>query len=112
MKCPNCGFDCEGTVTTFCEENNISKTQFYYHKRRIEAASTEGTPIFQSISLNEEAVSYTHLDVYKRQTILNDLAASFEGRNEYISRLCSYPLPVSYTHLDVYKRQSKDYSIQ
>ena len=24
--------------------------------------------------------------------ILNDLAASFEGRNEYISRLCSYPL--------------------
>ena len=25
-------------------------------------------------------------------TILNDLAASFEGRNEYNSRLCSYPL--------------------
>ena len=25
-------------------------------------------------------------------TILNDLAASFDGRNEYISRLCSYPL--------------------
>jgi len=25
-------------------------------------------------------------------TILNDLAASFEGRNEYISRLCRYPL--------------------
>ena len=24
--------------------------------------------------------------------ILNDLAASFEGRNEYISRLCRYPL--------------------
>lgn len=44
----------EGTVSSFCEENNISKTQFYYHKRRIEAASTESTPIFQSISLNEE----------------------------------------------------------
>ena len=44
----------EGTVTTFCEENNISKTQFYYHKRRIEAATTKSTPIFQSISLNEE----------------------------------------------------------
>ena len=56
--------------------------------------------------------------------ILNDLAASFAGRNEYISRLCSFPLliiddfgmergteygPVSYTHLDVYKRQ--DYSL-
>ena len=26
--------------------------------------------------------------------ILNDLAASFEGRNEYISRLCAYPLLV------------------
>ena len=25
-------------------------------------------------------------------SILNDLAASFEGRNEYISRLCRYPL--------------------
>ena len=25
-------------------------------------------------------------------TILGDLAASFEGRNEYISRLCRYPL--------------------
>ena len=25
-------------------------------------------------------------------TILNDLSASFEGRNEYISRLCNYPL--------------------
>ena len=24
--------------------------------------------------------------------ILNDFAASFEGRNEYISRLCHYPL--------------------
>ena len=24
--------------------------------------------------------------------ILNDLAASFAGRNEYISRLCSFPL--------------------
>ena len=24
--------------------------------------------------------------------ILGDLAASFEGRNEYISRLCSFPL--------------------
>lgn len=44
----------EGTVSRFCEENNISKTQFYYHKRRIEVASTESTPVFQSISLNEE----------------------------------------------------------
>lgn len=24
--------------------------------------------------------------------VLNDLAATFEGRNEYISKLCRYPL--------------------
>ena len=28
----------------------------------------------------------------KLAAILNDLAASFAGRNEYISRLCSFPL--------------------
>jgi hypothetical protein len=26
----------EGTVTQYCLENNISKSQFYYHKRRFE----------------------------------------------------------------------------
>ncbi|OUI17999.1 hypothetical protein AZZ73_001577 [Klebsiella pneumoniae] len=42
------------------------------------------------------AVSYTHLDVYKRQ------ASGFEVfLAVYIS------LPVSYTHLDVYKRQAQ-----
>ena len=24
----------EGTVTDFCKENNLSKSQFYYHKKR------------------------------------------------------------------------------
>ncbi|MGF0108930.1 IS66 family insertion sequence element accessory protein TnpA [Clostridium sp. SGI.024] len=43
----------EGTVSSFCEENNISKTQFYYHKRRIEAASTESTPVFQRMKLKK-----------------------------------------------------------
>ena len=38
-------------------------------------------------------VSYTHLDVYKRQRMLS-LTLSRNGRR-----------PVSYTHLDVYKRQ-------
>ena len=46
----------EGTVSSFCEENNISKTQFYYYKRRIDAATTESIPVFQSISINEEVV--------------------------------------------------------
>jgi len=29
---------------------------------------------------------------FRAVIILGDLAASFEGRNEYISRLCSFPL--------------------
>ena len=44
----------EGTVSSFCKENNISKSQFYYHKRRFEVTTNENIPIFQSISLNEE----------------------------------------------------------
>ena len=47
----------EGTVSKFCEENNISKTQFYYHKRRIEAAGSISTPIFQGILLNEKVIA-------------------------------------------------------
>ena len=59
------------------------------------------------------AVSYTHLDVYKRQVTACDndyvssgirlqLADSFLeiGYYDFISRIS-----VSYTHLDVYKRQ-------
>ena len=44
----------EGTVSSFCKENNISKSQFYYHKRRVEVTTNENIPVFQSISLNEE----------------------------------------------------------
>ena len=36
------------------EEYNISKTQFYYHIRRVDAASNASTPIFQIILLNGE----------------------------------------------------------
>ena len=75
------------------------------------------------------AVSYTHLDVYKRQELLaiieknsridlkelavilgveeidvvNELAAL-----EAEGIICGYHTPVSYTHLDVYKRQAKN----
>ena len=42
-------------------------------------------------------VSYTHLDVYKRQ-------------NEYLKNQLSH-ISVSYTHLDVYKRQTLGYSL-
>ena len=52
------------------------------------------------------AVSYTHLDVYKRQIqeyIKNQLEEDLA--NDQIS-LKEYMDPVSYTHLDVYKRQA------
>ena len=46
------------------------------------------------------AVSYTHLDVYKRQ--MTELP---------FSKLVTRAKPVSYTHLDVYKRQVVDWSL-
>ena len=65
------------------------------------------------------AVSYTHLDVYKRQLIsrnpvLNATLPKEEHKErdiwtaETLSKameVCDDPIPVSYTHLDVYKRQ-------
>ena len=61
------------------------------------------------------AVSYTHLDVYKRQayTIINKKGATYYGIAVALARITKAILddenavlpPVSYTHLDVYKRQ-------
>ena len=66
-------------------------------------------------------VSYTHLDVYKRQVqdvtkLLLELGTGFAflgnqyqlnvGGDDFYIDLLFYNLnPVSYTHLDVYKRQ-------
>ena len=64
------------------------------------------------------AVSYTHLDVYKRQelnsllTLYNSLCKEIKNLEAEITRLIEevHPhymsIPVSYTHLDVYKRQA------
>ena len=58
--------------------------------------------------LSTESVSYTHLDVYKRQPV----RAAPVAMSAYIRQKenCKPVLgctnsPVSYTHLDVYKRQ-------
>lgn len=42
----------KGTITVkdFCIENNISKNQFYYHKKRL--AKQDSTTVFHAISLN------------------------------------------------------------
>ena len=71
-----------------------------------------------------EAVSYTHLDVYKRQSLMNyskKYGVSRASRKYNKSRSYIYfwlkrwdgsveslaVKSVSYTHLDVYKRQQK-----
>ena len=57
-------------------------------------------------------VSYTHLDVYKRQDVDNLLTSFYqlddEARKEVVETIqfkLQYHRAVSYTHLDVYKRQ-------
>ena len=57
-----------------------------------------------TVICDAEAVSYTHLDVYKRQS--SD--STFVSRSRRSIRRSSGPSPnsVSYTHLDVYKRQA------
>jgi hypothetical protein len=41
----------EGSLSGFCKENNISKSQFYYYKKRF-GESTK--PTFRAISLNKK----------------------------------------------------------
>jgi ribosome-associated translation inhibitor RaiA len=45
----------EGTVTDYCKENNVTKSQFYYYKKKFTKAST---PIFHAIEVIPE-VSHT-----------------------------------------------------
>lgn len=43
----------KGTITLkdFCIENELSKSQFYYHKKRL-AATNSIKPVFHAVSLN------------------------------------------------------------
>ena len=62
-----------------------------------------------SLLLSTKPVSYTHLDVYKRQvenTKCHVIAASIAISRVSPSRISHTMITVSYTHLDVYKRQS------
>ena len=59
-----------------------------------------------------DAVSYTHLDVYKRQAwmerekeALTEIAQAHEFEIISLGGGRPHMEPVSYTHLDVYKRQ-------
>ena len=53
------------------------------------------------------AVSYTHLDVYKRQNLFRSrlFLCAPAAFCLCAALLCACSAPVSYTHLDVYKRQ-------
>ena len=66
-------------------------------------SSFVNAPIIEELPMTLESVSYTHLDVYKRQdeanAIYNDLTASQEEVNNAFDRLASA------MHIDVYKRQ-------
>ena len=57
-------------------------------------------------------VSYTHLDVYKRQNIDTEIGSTKVICNQmgYIFANEHIVNAVSYTHLDVYKRQDKGFS--
>ena len=50
-------------------------------------------------------VSYTHLDVYKRQP-QRRMAAQGQTEENDLDTQRQGDVPVSYTHLDVYKRQA------
>ena len=55
-------------------------------------------------------VSYTHLDVYKRQMLGVEKVVRLLERNVIEIAPLAYMrgrTPVSYTHLDVYKRQAQ-----
>ena len=59
-------------------------------------------------AVSTEAVSYTHLDVYKRQSLKRPLyrqGQEFSFFDTKLSQQGTTLNAVSYTHLDVYKRQ-------
>ena len=43
----------EITLKDFCIENQLSRTQFYYHKKRLEKANSKST-VFQEVSLKDK----------------------------------------------------------
>ena len=71
----------------------------------LNAGKTVRSFLITAVELLTEAVnpvSYTHLDVYKRQGVMARIA-----NPDYCQNISLTPFwPVSYTHLDVYKRQA------
>ena len=67
-------------------------------------------PLARALGIGYNPVSYTHLDVYKRQgTEAAGMKESAESSTAQSTDVSDLSGPVSYTHLDVYKRQSVCY---
>ena len=66
----------EGSVTQYCIENNLSKSQFYYHKRRFE---TPEDISFHNISLKEES-----LNIINENNTINNIKIEIGKANIFI----------------------------
>ena len=93
--------------------SQVPTVQHFITEDEIDAAMTGGSS-FAGGKGRIYAVSYTHLDVYKRQAdgdVIDFTAKLFDlSPKEAAEKLAQdfgliYDSPVSYTHLDVYKRQ-------
>ena len=65
-------------------------------------------PLINLMEWTLKAVSYTHLDVYKRQVLINGLR---DDQQQGQQRHQHAAAAVSYTHLDVYKRQAHNWAL-
>ena len=84
------------------------------YDRQLRLLSPSGRMDSQRQQLDRIAVSYTHLDVYKRQALARKLNFDLLDVDSYIEDKAGCSIKqifadkgeaVSYTHLDVYKRQ-------
>lgn len=66
----------EGTVTQYCIENNLSKSQFYYHKRRFEQPNEVS---FYAISAIDET-----LEISNKEDNKNDIRIEIGRANIFI----------------------------
>ena len=122
------GTACADPACQWCRERHDARKElthwFGFAEFRPKPADEEGRPLQQAIVEAAMPVSYTHLDVYKRQllrrveadgrlTAAEPISQEFaelrllgETIRPLLERHFLTLAPVSYTHLDVYKRQA------
>lgn len=62
----------KGTITVkdFCIENNLNKSQFYYHKKRVEKTESK-EPIFHAISLDNKVDRLEEIKCENKEVKIN-----------------------------------------